>query len=95
MGVGIYLLRPLLIIALAALRAYVVSPAVRLLSRTVPLPAAFVMVYGVLVGLAGSIDYLFVTNATAELATLTEQITRLLSSSRAGSRRRDDASDTE
>jgi predicted PurR-regulated permease PerM len=50
----------------------------------VPLPAAIILVYLVLVGLAGVIGYLFVTNATAELATLTDQITRLLSSPHAG-----------
>jgi predicted PurR-regulated permease PerM len=82
--VGVYLLRPLLIVALAALLAYAVSPAVRLLARIVPLPAAIILVYLVLVGLAGVIGYLFVTNATAELATLTDQITRLLSSPHAG-----------
>jgi len=77
-------LRPLLIVALAALLAYAVSPAVRLLARIVPLPAAIILVYLVLVGLAGVIGYLFVTNATAELATLTDQITRLLKSPHAG-----------
>jgi len=82
--VGVYLLRPLLIIALAALLAYAVSPAVRLLSRIVPLPAAIVLIYLVLVGLAGGIGYLFVTNATTELSSLTDQITRLLSSPYAG-----------
>ena len=82
--VGVYLLRPLLIVALAALLAYAVSPAVRLLARVVPLPAAIILVYLVLVGLAGVIGYLFVTNATAELATLTDQITRLLKSPHAG-----------
>ena len=50
--VGVYLLRPLLIVTLAALLAYAVSPAVRLLARIVPLPAAIVLVYLVLVGLA-------------------------------------------
>jgi predicted PurR-regulated permease PerM len=80
LGVGVYLLRPLLIVALAALLAYAVSPAVRLLARTVPLPASIILVYLVLVGLASGIGYLFVTNATAELATLADQITRLLSS---------------
>jgi predicted PurR-regulated permease PerM len=82
--VGVYLLRPLLIVALAALLAYAVSPTVRLLARIVPLPAAIVLVYLVLVSLAGGIGYLFVTNATTELATLTDQITRLLSSPHAG-----------
>ena len=82
--VGVYLLRPLLIVALAALLAYAVYPAVRLLSRIMPLPVAIVLIYLMLIGLAGGIGYLFVTNATAELATLTDQITRLLSSPQAG-----------
>jgi predicted PurR-regulated permease PerM len=82
--VGVYLLRPLLIVALAALLAYAVYPAVRLLARIMPLPVAIVLIYLMLIGLAGGIGYLFVTNATAELATLTDQITRLLSSPQAG-----------
>jgi len=72
------LLRPLLIVALAALLAYAISPAVRLLSRVVPLPAAIVLVYLALVGLVGGVGYLFVANATTELAALADQITRLL-----------------
>ncbi len=72
------LLRPLLIVALAALLAYASSPAVRLLARVVPLPAAIVLVYLALVGLAGGVGYLFVANATTELAALADQITRLL-----------------
>lgn len=82
--VATHLVRPLLIVVLAALLAYAVSPAVRLLSRVVPLPAAIVLVYLLLVGLIGGVGYLFVANATAELAALTDQITRLLSSPSAG-----------
>jgi predicted PurR-regulated permease PerM len=82
--VATHLVRPLLIVVLAALLAYAVSPAVRLLSRVVPLPAAIVLVYLLLVGLVGGVGYLFVANVTAELAVLTDQITRLLSSPSAG-----------
>ncbi len=78
------LLRPLLIVALAALLAYAISPAVRLLSRVVPLPAAIVLVYLALVGLVGALGYLFVSNATTELAALADQITRLLRPPSAG-----------
>jgi predicted PurR-regulated permease PerM len=78
------LLRPLLIVALAALLAYAVSPAVRLLSRLVPLPAAIALVYLALVGLVGGVGYLFIANATTELAALADQITRLLRPPSAG-----------
>jgi predicted PurR-regulated permease PerM len=82
--VASHLVRPLLIVVLAALLAYAVSPAVRMLSRAVPLPLAIVLVYLLLVGLIGGVGYLFVVNATTELAALTEQITRLLSAPSAG-----------
>jgi predicted PurR-regulated permease PerM len=82
--VAAHLVRPLLIVVLAALLAYAVSPATRLLSRVVPRPAAIVLVYLLLVGLISGVGYLFVANATAELAALTEQITHLLSSPSAG-----------
>jgi predicted PurR-regulated permease PerM len=82
--VAAHLVRPLLIVVLAALLAYAVSPATRVLSRVVPLPAAIALVYLTLIGLLGGVGYLFVANATAELAALTEQITHLLSSPSAG-----------
>ena len=82
--VASHLVRPLLIVVLAALLAYAVSPAVRLLARAVPYPLAIVLIYLLLVGLIGGVGYLFVANVTTELAALTEQITHLLSSPSAG-----------
>jgi len=79
-----HLVRPLLIVVLAALLAYAVSPAVRMLARALPLPAAIALVYLALIGLVGGVGYLFVANATTELAALTDQITRLLSAPSAG-----------
>jgi predicted PurR-regulated permease PerM len=53
--VASHVVRPLLIVALAALLAYVVSPAVRLLSCMMPLPFAIELVYLALVGLVGGV----------------------------------------
>ncbi len=81
---GLHLVRPLLIVVLAALLAYAVSPAVRMLSRVIPSACAIALMYLTLIGLAGGVGYLFVVNATTELAALTDQITRLLSAPSAG-----------
>ncbi|HLJ81011.1 MAG TPA: AI-2E family transporter [Ktedonobacterales bacterium] len=75
---GAYIIRPVLIVALAGLLAYAVTPAVRALARKLPLPLAIVFVYLALVGFVGGIGYLFVSNAITELSALANQITRLL-----------------
>lgn len=73
-----YVIRPLLIVALAAVLAYAVTPVVRRLARVIPLPIAITIIYLALVGVVGGVGYLFVTNAIAELSALANQITHLL-----------------
>lgn len=73
-----YIIRPVLIVVLAALLAYAVTPLVRWLARLISLPVAIALVYLVLVGLVGGVGYLFVSNAVTELSALTNQVTHLL-----------------
>jgi predicted PurR-regulated permease PerM len=73
-----YIVGPMLIVVLAALLAYAVTPIVRGLARRIPLPLAIMLVYLVLVGLVSGVGYLFVSNAIAELSALATQITHLL-----------------
>ena len=73
-----YIIRPMLIVVLAALLAYAVTPLVRRLARVISLPGAIVLVYLVLVGLVGGVGYLFVSNTITELSALTNQVTHLL-----------------
>ena len=79
-----YIIRPVLIVVLAALLAYAVTPLVRRLARLIPLPIAIALVYLVLVGLVGGVGYLFVSNAVTELSALTNQVTHLLTPARPG-----------
>lgn len=82
-----YIIRPVLIVVLAALLAYAVTPLVRRLARLIPLPIAIALVYLVLVGLVGGVGYLFVSNAVTELSALTNQVTHLLTPARPGAPR--------
>jgi hypothetical protein len=50
----------------------------------IPLPFAIELAYLALVGLVGGVGYLFVINATTELAAITEKSARLLSAASAG-----------
>lgn len=73
-----YIIRPVLIVVLAVLLAYAVTPVVRWFARVISLPAAIALVYLVLLGLVGGVGYLFVSNAVTELSGLTNQVTQLL-----------------
>lgn len=73
-----YIIRPVLIVVLAVLLAYAVTPLVRWLARLISFPVAIALVYLVLVGLVGGVGYLFVSNAVTELSALTNQVTHLL-----------------
>jgi predicted PurR-regulated permease PerM len=73
-----YVIGPLLIVVLAALLAYALTPVTRMFARVLPLPFAIICVYLALVGVLGGLGYLFVSNAISELSALATQITHLL-----------------
>jgi predicted PurR-regulated permease PerM len=78
------IVRPILIVIMAAMLAFAVYPAVRFVRRILPLPLAILVVYLILVGIVGVVGYLFVINVTAELTSLGNQITYLLTAPSAG-----------
>ncbi len=63
-----YVIGPLLIVVLAALLAYALTPVTRMFARVLPLPFAIICVYLALVGVLGGLGYLFVSNAISERA---------------------------
>jgi predicted PurR-regulated permease PerM len=73
-----YVIGPLLIVVLAALLAYALTPIAQAVARVLPLPLAIVIVYLALIGVLGGVGYLFVSNAIGELSALATQISHLL-----------------
>lgn len=73
-----YVIGPLLIVMLAALLAYALTPGVRVVARALPLPFAIAFVYLTLISVLSGLGYLFVSNAISELSALATQITQLL-----------------
>jgi predicted PurR-regulated permease PerM len=71
----------LLVVLVAALLAYALSPAVTLLARYVPRWLAILVVYLAVVSAFGAIGYLVITTAVDQITALTHQITLLLSPS--------------
>ncbi len=79
-----FIVRPLLIIAIAGLLAYAVAPAVRILRRWMPQPVAVALVYIGLISLVAGIGLLFVANLSHEIATLASQLSLLLTPGKNG-----------
>ncbi len=73
-----YVIGPLLIVVLAALLAYALTPIAHAVARVLPLPFAIAIVYLALIGVLGGVGYLFVSNAIGELSALATQISHLL-----------------
>lgn len=69
----------LLVVLVAALLAYALFPAVTLLARYVPRSLAILVVYLAVVSVVGAIGYMVTTAAVDQIATLTHQLTLLLS----------------
>lgn len=78
--VASFFVRALLLLAIAALVAYALFPAIRWLSRFIPRPVAFVLVYILLLGGLGSLAFLVVTTAIGQIASLINQLSLLLAS---------------
>ena len=73
-----FIIRPVLIVALACLLAYAVAPLVRTLARVLPRSLAILGVYLALLAVIGGLGYLFVSNAIVQFSALGTQITQLL-----------------
>lgn len=69
----------LLVVVVAALLAYALSPAVTVLARHVPRALAILVVYLAVVSVVGAIGYLVTTAVVDQITALTHQITLLLS----------------
>jgi predicted PurR-regulated permease PerM len=73
-----HIITSLLILAVAALLAYAIAPAVDLFHRVMPRPIAILAVYLIVIALLGLVLYLIVRNTVTQLITLAESMSRLL-----------------
>jgi predicted PurR-regulated permease PerM len=73
-----HIITSLLILAVAALLAYAIAPAVDLLHRVMPRPIAILVVYLIVIALLGFLIYLIVRNTVTQLISLAESMSRLL-----------------
>jgi predicted PurR-regulated permease PerM len=81
-----FIIRPVLVVALACLLAYAVAPLVRTLARALPRRLAILVLYLALLAVLGGLGYLFVSNAIAQFSALRTQITQLLTPPSTGAR---------
>ena len=73
-----FFVRTLLLFAIAALVAYVLFPVIRMLSRFLSRPIAFIIVYVVLLGGLGALAYFVVLTAVGQVSSLINQLGILL-----------------
>lgn len=73
-----HIITSLLILAVAALLAYAIAPAVDLFHRVMPRPIAILAVYLIVIALLGFVLYLIVRNTVTQLISLAESMSRLL-----------------
>lgn len=74
-----HVVHALLVVLVAALLAYALSPAVTVLARHVPRALAILVVYLAVVSVVGAIGYLITTAAVDQITALSHQIALLLS----------------
>ncbi len=72
-----YIVRPLLLLAIAALLAYALAPAVKLLERVMPRPMAIVIVYLIVLSVLSLLLYLIIRTTVDQIISLVSNI-RLL-----------------
>src|SRR5256885_9546636 len=79
-----HVIQPLLLLTFAALFAYALAPAVKLLERVMPRFLAILLVYLVVLGALGVLLYLIVSTAIAQVISLSDYVRFLLTPGKGG-----------